>query len=282
MDYWSSLPWHKVGLLADFRDGIDKNQSGDPGLYGKDFEIMRELHAGDAEFLLAESHRPLAISTADIIFTAFSATIARLTQSAYVRFEMVTSGREPIFDGIDLSRTIGWVSNSVPRLIQMDPAASALEKIASYRAQLQATPHFGLGFHALKYMSDDPLVSRTLADIPPSEFNINYIPPSMAIQAVRRENLSFPWNLITEAEENPGPIVTTETVDQVWPMYIRVESKNGRILTSWLSRDNVYKQDTVIKAANLWISEINQLVEQLRYECTNLSLSPERPSLCEF
>ncbi|GAB2963519.1 non-ribosomal peptide synthase/polyketide synthase [Saccharothrix stipae] len=81
----------------------------------------------------------------DVLLTALTSAFAG---RALVALE--GHGREEIFDGVDLSRTVGWFTAQFPVALEL-PDADWGTALKSVKEQLRAVPDKGLSYEALKY-----------------------------------------------------------------------------------------------------------------------------------
>jgi amino acid adenylation domain-containing protein/non-ribosomal peptide synthase protein (TIGR01720 family) len=88
----------------------------------------------------------------DVLLAALGRVLAGWTGRDRVLIDMEGHGREEIFDGIDLSRTVGWFTTSYPVVLDTPPAADWPGALRSVRETLRAIPHRGLGYGALRYL----------------------------------------------------------------------------------------------------------------------------------
>ncbi|HET9226172.1 MAG TPA: condensation domain-containing protein, partial [Thermoanaerobaculia bacterium] len=70
-------------------------------------------------------------------------------------------GREPLFDDVDLSRTVGWFTSSFP--LRLDPRG--------VKENLRRVPRRGIGYGVLRYLAD----AEPLRNQPRSEASFNYV-----------------------------------------------------------------------------------------------------------
>ncbi|WP_405969990.1 amino acid adenylation domain-containing protein [Streptomyces sp. NBC_00988] len=91
-------------------------------------------------------------------------------------------GREPLAEGMDVSRTVGWFTAVQPLRLEvsgldLDDAAvggaSAGELVKRVKEQVQAVPGDGLGHGLLRWANPD--AARVLADLPVPEIGFNYL-----------------------------------------------------------------------------------------------------------
>ncbi|NUP21078.1 MAG: hypothetical protein HOZ81_34415, partial [Streptomyces sp.] len=91
-------------------------------------------------------------------------------------------GREPLAEGMDVSRTVGWFTAVHPLLLDvsdldLDDAAvggaCAGALVKRVKEQVQAVPGDGLGHGLLRWANPD--TARVLADLPVPEIGFNYL-----------------------------------------------------------------------------------------------------------
>ncbi|MEU9247399.1 amino acid adenylation domain-containing protein [Streptomyces sp. NPDC048385] len=96
--------------------------------------------------------------------------------------EVEAHGREPLSEGMDVSRTVGWFTAVHP--LRLDVSGIDLEDAAGggaaagalvkrVKEQVQAVPGDGLGHGLLRWANPD--AARALADLPTPEIGFNYL-----------------------------------------------------------------------------------------------------------
>jgi amino acid adenylation domain-containing protein/non-ribosomal peptide synthase protein (TIGR01720 family) len=99
-----------------------------------------------------------------------------------VLIDLEGHGRERIFDGVDLSRTVGFFTMMFP--LHLDPGPLDLEEawaggkalgsaLKSIKEQLRAVPDNGIGYGLLRYMN--PETAPALAGLTKSQIDFNYL-----------------------------------------------------------------------------------------------------------
>ncbi|MFE7577975.1 amino acid adenylation domain-containing protein [Streptomyces sp. NPDC057521] len=103
----------------------------------------------------------------DVLLAALAWTMCRWSGEDQLVIEMEGHGREEIFDGIDLSRTVGWFTSSYPVALKVpgrtDCAADWPAVVRSVRRCLRAVPDNGLSYGALRHLAGPgtPLAAHT-------------------------------------------------------------------------------------------------------------------------
>jgi len=267
IDYWTSLPWHKIGALIDYPDGVIKNKSHDTTLYGKDLVVSRTLDFEYSDLLQSGRWSQSGITTANLIFTAFTNVISRLTKSEYVLFDILAHGRDNIIPGVDLTQTVGWLAAYIPVVVKVCDDQPVIDKVQSYNQQYKQIPSSGLSFNALKYLSDNPSIRQAFEAMPTAEFNINYIPSAIKELDQNTNEASFenlPIHLWNWSKESAGEDHGARHSDIIWPSYIQINYQDGAYVFTWIVRDNVYDKNTIEIAIESWLNEIKLIVDSVR------------------
>ncbi|HEV3080109.1 MAG TPA: condensation domain-containing protein, partial [Gemmataceae bacterium] len=115
----------------------------------------------------------------DVLLTGFALAVAQWRQrrglpvNDAVTINLEGHGREEIFPGVDLSRTVGWFTSLFP--VTLDPGQSddpgrALKTI---KEQLRKIPDSGLGYGLLRYSNLQ--TAAELATLPSPQLGFNYL-----------------------------------------------------------------------------------------------------------
>ncbi|BDM74033.1 non-ribosomal peptide synthetase (plasmid) [Streptomyces nigrescens] len=105
----------------------------------------------------------------DVLLTALGRVLADWTGRRTVAVGLEGHGREDhLFDGVDLSRTVGWFTSLFPVALDV-PAGGWADALKSVKEQLRAVPGRGLGHGALRHLA--PTAGIADAALPPISFN---------------------------------------------------------------------------------------------------------------
>lgn len=89
----------------------------------------------------------------DVLLAALAGALAAWTGSPQVRIDVGSHGRESIGPGIDLTRTVGWLSSRYP--IVLEAAGELATTIAAIEDADRRISHHGLGYGILRYLTDE-------------------------------------------------------------------------------------------------------------------------------
>ncbi|BBA33066.1 putative linear pentadecapeptide gramicidin synthetase LgrB [Methylocaldum marinum] len=110
----------------------------------------------------------------DVLLTALAQTLARWSGVRTLWVNLEGHGREELFEGVDLARTVGWFTTLYP--VRLDLTADAPgEALKAVKEQLRTIPQGGIGYGVLRYRHPDPAVRASLAALPAPELSFNYL-----------------------------------------------------------------------------------------------------------
>ncbi|MEU8712515.1 non-ribosomal peptide synthase/polyketide synthase [Streptomyces sp. NPDC048663] len=225
-------------------------------------EVTVGLDEDDTAALLR--HAPTAYRTRvnDVLLAALALALARWTGRERVRLDLEGHGREDLFDGVDLSRTVGWFTTVHPVVLQvtapddLGPDRDWRGLVKSVRRQLRAVPGNGLGYGALRTFGP-PEVRRRLGDGAHSPVVFNYLgqwdarPETAHGGLVRVEHGSFGQD---HDPRDPGSHMV-EVVGAV---------QGGRLAFTWLHRPGVHDTPSVRRAAEDFAEALRRLARHAR------------------
>ncbi|MCA1696199.1 MAG: condensation domain-containing protein, partial [Actinobacteria bacterium] len=120
--------------------------------------------------LLQDVPRAYRTHINDVLLTGLGQVLSNWTGHDRVLIDLEGHGREDLFPGIDLSRTVGWFTTIFPIALHI-PDCDTGELLKSVKEQLRAIPGRGLGFGALRYLTRN----TDLAQQPTPGVSFNYL-----------------------------------------------------------------------------------------------------------
>ncbi|WP_085691694.1 MULTISPECIES: non-ribosomal peptide synthetase [unclassified Pseudomonas] len=186
----------------------------------------------------------------DLLLTALAQAVGRWSDQPEVLVRLEGHGREDLFAGIDLTRTVGWFTSLYP--VKLSPQADLASSIKTIKEQLRAVPDKGLGYGVLRYLGD--AASReALAALPEGQIVFNYL---------GQFDGSFDGEagLFTPAKENDGarqdaeaPLASLLTVNgQVYGGELRLE---------WTFSQDIHRRETIEQLAQAYQRALAEIIE---------------------
>ena len=133
-----------------------------------------ELGAAETQALLNEAPEAYRTQVNDLLLAALARAFVAWSGERTLLVDLEGHGREEIFPGIDLSRTVGWFTTLFPVALELPPGAGPREAIQSVKESLRAVPRRGLGYGLLRYLAGGETAER-LAALPAPQVSFNYL-----------------------------------------------------------------------------------------------------------
>jgi amino acid adenylation domain-containing protein/non-ribosomal peptide synthase protein (TIGR01720 family) len=184
----------------------------------------------------------------DLLLTALARVICRWTGQPATSIQLEGHGREELFDGVDLTRTVGWFTSLFP--LQLTPMASLDGSIKAIKEQLRAVPNKGLGFGALRHLGDAD-VQRTLADIGMPRITFNYL-GQFDSQFDER-------SLFVPASEKAGAEQSDSAPLSNW-LSLNGQVYGGELSLDWSFSREMFNEATVQRLADDYATELSLLI----------------------
>jgi non-ribosomal peptide synthase protein (TIGR01720 family) len=183
----------ELGLWVRQLAGVDPLLTDVPLDRGRDVvgsacSLTRTLSAEDTLPLLTVVPAAFHAGVNDVLVTGFVVAVAAWRagrgrgRDSAVLVELESHGRHEVVDGVDVSTTVGWFTNTFP--VRLD---AGLVDMAQWRAggaavgravkmvkeQLRAIPDHGIGYGMLRYLNEE--TAEVLAGLPTPQLIFNYL-----------------------------------------------------------------------------------------------------------
>ncbi|MFP6560684.1 amino acid adenylation domain-containing protein [Paraburkholderia sp. B3] len=122
--------------------------------------------------LLHEAPAAWRTQVNDLLLTALGRALCAWAGTERIRIDVEGHGREDLFDDIDLSGVVGWLTSLYP--VVLEPCGEPGAALRRVKEMLRAVPERGLGFGVLRYLGADA-DRAALAAIAPSQVVFNYL-----------------------------------------------------------------------------------------------------------
>ncbi|MET0134777.1 MAG: amino acid adenylation domain-containing protein [Kibdelosporangium sp.] len=110
--------------------------------------VRMQLSERETDALLRQLPRRYHTHANDVLLSAFGRVLNRWTGRDDVLIDLEGHGREELFDGVDLSRTVGWFTTMFPVGLSL-PHQDWGRTLKSVKEQLRAIPRRGLSYGVL-------------------------------------------------------------------------------------------------------------------------------------
>ncbi|WP_437656313.1 non-ribosomal peptide synthase/polyketide synthase [Sorangium sp. So ce1182] len=110
-----------------------------------------ELSEAETQALLTRAPQAYRAQASDLLLTALAHALCAWSGQESLLVNLGGHGREDLFEGVDVSRTVGWFTTQYP--VRLTPAGEDLGRsIKAVKEQLRAVPSKGIGHGVLRYL----------------------------------------------------------------------------------------------------------------------------------
>ncbi|OLF16234.1 hypothetical protein BU204_17860 [Actinophytocola xanthii] len=140
--YWAEIA-REDGAVPQDRAGANTTAS--------ERSVTVALDPEATSALLRDVPRLFRTEVNDVLLTALAAALCSWAGRDRVLVHLEGHGREELFDGVDLSRTVGWFTTLFP-VVLTEPGTEWGTALAATAARQRAVPTRGLGYGALRWL----------------------------------------------------------------------------------------------------------------------------------
>lgn len=227
--YWLNLPWTEAAPIpVDDPEGLQAAP--------RPRAVEASLGTEETLALLHSIPRGSNIQVRDVLLTALMQVFFRLAGSRTLLFAMHNHGRKPMFEGIDLSRTVGWLTVHPSVILQLPDTSSQEQMVQAIAEQLRRMPNEGLGYELLCHLSGDAEITEKFRSLPR---------PNLVFDYLGQHFTSHTSALLRPAQESVGQ---DSSVPNLWKNDMQLmfmEIVDYQLHIRWEYSENVYQRATI-------------------------------------
>ncbi len=125
--------------------------------------------------LLQEAPTAYGVQINAVLLTALAQALEQWTGARRFLVDLEGHGREDLFAGVDVSRTVGWFTVVYPLLLELRHRDNLEEAIQRTQKQLDTAPYHGIGYGVLRYLSTGAGGVDELRQQPSAAISFNYL-----------------------------------------------------------------------------------------------------------
>ncbi|MCA6119371.1 amino acid adenylation domain-containing protein [Bradyrhizobium sp. WSM 1738] len=223
----------------DDHDGVDLVVDGD--------EVSLVINAELTSRLLEEAPSAYRTQVNDLMLAGLARAVSRWSGHYDVTVELEGHGREDVFAGADVSRTVGWFTTAFPVRLQGGSNDDA-SLIKAVKEKLRAIPNRGLGYGVLRYLGSEAQ-RHALAQLAEPQIVFNYLG---RFDGSLSQHFAF-------APESAGPSRSATAPLRGW-LNITGFVREGRLQLSFGYGRKRYRRETIERLAALYQTALRELV----------------------
>ncbi|WP_287360427.1 condensation domain-containing protein [Moorena sp. SIO3B2] len=259
LDYWLNQPLSNLASLpVDYPEGKEENT------VGNTVNVTKSLSKEETTALLQEVPSAYNTQINDVLLTALILSLAEWMGTETVLIDLEGHGREELFAGVDLSRTVGWFTSIFPVYLKRSPGDIG-EVLKSVKEQLRMIPERGIGYGILRYLNQDEKIRSQLAELPQAEISFNYLGQFNSSQS-QQMSWQGAWE---SAGLNHSP-----QGSRVHLLDINTLIVEGQLQITWTYNSCIHKDRTIANQVQKYIEALQNLI----YHCQSPEAQGFTPS----
>ncbi len=242
--YWLVQPQTQVmPLPVDYPEGSN--------IEGSNRIVSVSLTPKETRALLQEIPATYLTEINEVLLTALVYAISQWTLTPNLLIDLEGHGREEIFEGVDLSRTVGWFTSVFPVQLNLGKSQTPVEALMSVKEQLRCIPKRGIGYGLLRYCCNDREIIEKLRNQPQAQLIFNYLG--------QFDRVLHQSSLLRLSGETYGQIKSPYGTRSY---LLRVSGKvlEGKLQMSWAYSENLHRQATVESLAQRFMEVLRSLI----------------------
>jgi amino acid adenylation domain-containing protein/non-ribosomal peptide synthase protein (TIGR01720 family) len=242
--YWVARPWRDVAPLPlDHLRGRNVESSA---------RTVTVTIGGELTDLLVQAvSRAAGITVHDLLVASLAHCMQSWSGEAVIAIDLVGHGREDLFPGVDVSRTVGWFTALYPMVLDLRGAETFDDALGRVASELRRVPNRGIDYGILRYLaSDEP--RKLLAGLPRRQVCLNY--EGQLDRTLGRGSIFT---------VDDGAVGRLRDPDSDRPYLIEVGAAvlDGRLRIAWSYSEHLHTNHTVQRLADAQLACLRRIVE---------------------
>jgi len=255
--YWSRGGMEGLGK-------VPRDHAGGRNTEGLSESVTVRLGEEETRRLLQEVPGAYRTEINDVLLTGLVEGLRRWTGRERWVIDLEGHGREEWFEGMDLSRTVGWFTTVYPVELRVGEVWSAGEALKGVKESLRGVPRRGMGYGLLRYVRGGEAEER-LRRVEGAEVSFNYLGQ---LDRVLGGEGWLRW-----AEEGSG--ATREVgARRSHALDVNAQVVGGCLETEWTYGKELHRRETVERVAG----EVQGALRDLIAHCVSPGVGGYTPS----
>lgn len=245
LDYWLAHSRGATLLPVDYPVGRNANT------VASSAKVSVALNREQSRVLLQEVPSAYNTQINDVLLTALVQSFAQWTGNRSLLVDLEGHGREELFEGVDLYRSVGWFTTVFPIRLQLEESSHPGEAMKLVKEQLRRVPRRGIGYGILRYLNPDAATRSKLQALPQAEVSFNYL--GQLDQVLSKSPL---WTLAQESSgSNRSPLGNRRYLLEVDGFIAQ-----GKLQLNWTYSKKVHHSSTIERLAQGFIQALRTLI----------------------
>ncbi len=229
---------------------LDHPYTDDAQLVAHTQQLRRTLDAEQTEALQLRVASVYNADVQDALVTALLSSLAESGEAGLLRVDLESHGREDLFSGVDVSRTVGWFTSLYPLAFELEQLDDHARMLMVVKDTLRAVPNRGIGYGVMRYLGPDEPLRARLAEVPGAAVSFNYFgrldaaPPEVDGFALARE----------ACEPQRSPLGRRR-----YALEVNAAIRGGELELTWGYSSRLFERETVEAIAARFVDALGDL-----------------------
>ena len=215
--------------------------------------VTRRLASEETRALLTDAPRNHDARINDVLLAALGLALTKWAGTGPWRIDLEGHGRVELFEGVDLSRTVGWFTTITPVLL--DPGDPRDESnpgraVDAVRRELRSIPNQGIGCGLLRHLGGPEVRSR-LDAVTDAEISFNYL---------GQFDQALPAGSPFAMAEEPLGEMRSPRAKRWHVLDVTAFVSGGRFEVSWTYSASLHRADSIERLADSFQEELRALI----------------------
>jgi non-ribosomal peptide synthase protein (TIGR01720 family) len=263
LPYWvAESSGNSVRLPVDYENGVNTARSART--------ISLQLSVEETRSLVQRSPKIYRTQLSNILLAVLVRTIAAWAGGTSLLVDVEGHGREAIFDGVNLSRTVGWFTSIFPVRLDYAKASGPRETLESVKERTARVPSGGISYGLLRYVNEDRKIAEAMRSLPRAEVCFNYWGG-----LDRQSSDESPF---VSAREPSGPDRSSQGL-RYYLLEVDGVVSDSRLKMSWHYSESIHLHSSVEAVARQFMDVLREFASESLSPPDRVGLDATRPMM---
>lgn len=252
-EYWLSDRWLKADPLpVDLDPWSTGEATATPNSEASANTVRIDFEIEETDALLHKTAQVFRTRVVEMLLAALGRALWCWCRARFVLLDVESHGRESIFEGVNVSRTVGWFTTIYPVLLETGGAdRDEVDVLKSVKEQLRQVPHHGIGYGALRHVSGESATARSLRARPRTQMLFNYL---------GQLDRGLPEHAVFRiSADSVGP-VRSRRAQRSHLLEINSYIAGGRLRVEWKYSEDIHRRVTIERLSESFKNSLRALL----------------------
>lgn len=189
---------------------------------------------------LQDSYVVYRTNPGELLLAALALTLHEWSGQTHLRIDTEGHGREALYDGLDVSRTVGWFTAFYPLIIDFDPK-QLRSVIVAVKEAIRQAPYGGTGYGAML-----------------AQQQLDHISADVCFNYLGQFAQSDSSGLFADAGRLDLMNQHADGIERVWPLEVEGFVRDSQLHLSWIFSDSFHAStiESLMSRMQFWLENL--------------------------